>query len=518
MQIFDINHLPNLNNHLSCDVCIVGAGAAGLYLAKKLSERNISVIILEAGGYKGQMAEEVGFDTIFEEDIYRGAREGRRIGLGGSTTAWGGALVPHSVLDTQNTEDPLYGVWEYISGVVKQYADEVLSDLGAGVYDDFFRFHQTEKEFVARVLREHGFEFLSGVFLPFTRRNFSKLDHKAAIYLGAVTTGQIMFRDGREGVEVTAMKAVSKSGKSMYVSARQFVLAAGALESARIILEANNYLNLNSPVGSSSTGRFFSDHLSVAIAFVDRHEVQRTAHSFGSIFVNGLMRDFRFILKPLDTVIPRHFYHFVFDQKNPAFAVLKEALKGLQSKHLPRVQLRDVVSGTGGMLMFAWHRYLKKELYVDPSSEVRLHLDIEQFPSYTNCIKLSTKLDAYGRYSPSVQWQVRDVDIQNIDRLKKMLFERWPRNSKRFPTLASVQTENLLEKPYDVFHPVGTCRMGDDDESTVNLNLKIRGTENLFVLSTGVLPSAGTANPTFTMLCLGKKLSEYLTLRSEKRD
>ena len=65
-------------------------------------------------------------------------------------------------------------------------------------------------------------------------------------------------------------------------------------------------------------------------------------------------------------------------------------------------------------------------------------------------------------------------------------------------------------KPYDAYHPVGTCRLGVDEAATVDLDLRVRGTENLYVLSTGVFPSAGTANPTFSMLCLGDRLADKL--------
>jgi choline dehydrogenase-like flavoprotein len=44
----------------------------------------------------------------------------------------------------------------------------------------------------------------------------------------------------------------------------------------------------------------------------------------------------------------------------------------------------------------------------------------------------------------------------------------------------------------------------------VDFDLKVHGVDNLWVLSTGVLPSAGTANPTFSMLCLGNRLAEQL--------
>jgi choline dehydrogenase-like flavoprotein len=38
----------------------------------------------------------------------------------------------------------------------------------------------------------------------------------------------------------------------------------------------------------------------------------------------------------------------------------------------------------------------------------------------------------------------------------------------------------------------------------------VHGSSNLFVLSTAVFPTAGTLNPSFSMLCLGGALAESI--------
>ena len=78
--------------------------------------------------------------------------------------------------------------------------------------------------------------------------------------------------------------------------------------------------------------------------------------------------------------------------------------------------------------------------------------------------------------------------------------------------LIPMVTDGNGPKPHDAYHPVGTCRLGIDKGAVVDTDLRVQGTDNLWVLSTGVLPSAGTANPTFTMLCLGDELADRLIL------
>src|SRR5436309_865605 len=82
-----------------CHICIIGAGAAGIYLAVQLAKRGLSVILVEAGGPRCVDASQLGFEPHCPEGPYSGATKGRYFGLGGSTAQWGGLLVPHIQYD-----------------------------------------------------------------------------------------------------------------------------------------------------------------------------------------------------------------------------------------------------------------------------------------------------------------------------------------------------------------------------------------------------------------------------------
>ena len=97
--LIDLNEWTQSTTDLACDVCIIGAGAAGLYLAHRLSGTRLRVIILEAGGAICSSGPSIGIEPMFSGSEYRGATEGRAFGWGGSTSRWGGLLVPHSELD-----------------------------------------------------------------------------------------------------------------------------------------------------------------------------------------------------------------------------------------------------------------------------------------------------------------------------------------------------------------------------------------------------------------------------------
>ena len=67
-----------------------------------------------------------------------------------------------------------------------------------------------------------------------------------------------------------------------------------------------------------------------------------------------------------------------------------------------------------------------------------------------------------------------------------------------------------MARSYDAYHPVGTTRLGTDSSSVVTPNLRVVGFSNLSLISTSVLPSAGSANPTFSILCLARGFANSL--------
>ena len=56
----------------------------------------------------------------------------------------------------------------------------------------------------------------------------------------------------------------------------------------------------------------------------------------------------------------------------------------------------------------------------------------------------------------------------------------------------SIERNNIdMDNPHDVYHPVGTCKMGEGDEDVVDYNLKAYGVCNLYILSTAVFQLQG---------------------------
>jgi choline dehydrogenase-like flavoprotein len=224
------------------------------------------------------------------------------------------------------------------------------------------------------------------------------------------------------------------------------------------------------------------------------------------------MRSFRFI-ETSDTSNARHFAHFIFHIENAGFQLAKELLSGLQNRHVPAVSLSTARAGVAGLIGLAYSRFVQSRLLIPDHTPSHLQLDVEQVPDVSNRVYLGRETDGSGRPTAIVHWSVNAIDYENVQSVSRRILRNWPAEMDGIPRLVQTHADESAAKPHDAYHPVGTCRMGQDSEATVDLDLRVRGTHNLFVLSTAVFPSAGTANPTFSMLCLGDRLADRLALR-----
>lgn len=517
--IIDLNESPQPDTQATCDVCVIGAGAAGLYLASRLSRDGLRVILLEAGGAACGSGASIGIDPLFTGSPYPGALEGRAFGWGGTTSRWGGLLVPHSALDLREGPSPESVAWKQIVQVVHARSHAVLSSLGLGDSPDFFSVPDVSLGRQATVLRDGGLETVAAEFLPFRRRNLTYLasartSRHVTVYLNAAVSKWFVKPDGKAVGAVHAVEAVSQGGRRVRVSAQSFVVAAGAIESARMLLEIDRLTGERMVPRSASIGRYLSDHLSCAIANVQPEDRNGAAELLGPIFRKGRLRSFRFIAPSRAPSVPRHFAHMIFDIDHAGFRLAKDLLSSLQTGAVPAVRLSDVISGVSGLSQLAYARFLQSRLCIPPDTSAHLQLDIEQAPYSGNRVHLGEQRDRFGRPVAVVQWQIREIDYANIQMLSESLLMKWPDRSRGFPRFIPIQRDAAAPKPYGAYHPVGTCRMGTDAEATVDLDLRVKGTRNLYVLSTGLFPSAGTANPTFSMLCLGDRLAEQLASKS----
>ena len=91
----DLDSAPDGTNY-SVDVCIAGAGIAGLVLAEALIGSGLRVALLEAGGKTLEARSQQLYTVEMAGHPHSGASEGRFRTFGGSSTRWGGQLLSYT--------------------------------------------------------------------------------------------------------------------------------------------------------------------------------------------------------------------------------------------------------------------------------------------------------------------------------------------------------------------------------------------------------------------------------------
>ena len=134
-MLVDARTLPK-NTVIETDVCIVGAGAAGITLAKEFIEQPFRVCLLESGGFE------------FEEktqDLYSGENAGFPIPLnimrlryfGGSTGHWGNYCSPLDEIDFETRDWIPHSGWPFKKSQLDSYYEraQTICQLGPFAYN-----------------------------------------------------------------------------------------------------------------------------------------------------------------------------------------------------------------------------------------------------------------------------------------------------------------------------------------------------------------------------------------------
>src|ERR1700730_3422767 len=230
------------------DVCIVGSGPAGITLAREISSSGLRVALLESGGDKtvekiqnlntGAVESAHGYE---EQTLYKG----RCRQFGGTSNLWnhkvrGGAAdyiryVPLDEIDFERRDWVPESGWPFGRRDLQPFYDLAQRVSGIGKLD-FRAFEngakrsqpwQTEK--IESVVSQFG---SSEIFLHQNRRDLFR-DERVTVILQALLLRLQMDPLSRA---ITSAQAGLRDGRKFQVRAKAFVLAAGGLENARILL------------------------------------------------------------------------------------------------------------------------------------------------------------------------------------------------------------------------------------------------------------------------------------------
>ena len=527
-MINDLNETGQEIVERTTQVCIVGAGTAGIFLAHQLRDLGVRVLLLETGNKRSRLSSEMGQGCEQRGIRYRGAESGRSFGLGGTSVLWGGQMIALAPSDMAARPAVGFDAWPIQHSELLPYFDEVSNGLGMQILVSKDTEDMVRRRYRALSQLDDDFTLRLSEWLPFQSRNFAQTfsdslsqDQELEVWLHATVQAlEWVYDNGvRRFHKVVAQSA---NGQKLIVHSDYVVVCAGALESTRLMLAFDEASNGGITGMGAPLGRYFSDHLSVTVGRFRCNDCSAYNHAVGSIFSGGVMRTPRLELTgdaQTRNALTSAFAHFTFvTHGDSGFDVVRNWFRRRQGEE-QKLGLSLSMAGKGirDVAALGFWKTVHRRLWIPRDADMLLQVDIEQVPNWESRLSLTDDCDDLGRKRLAIDWRIRAEDIEVIRKVVDKVGSAWNSSSlKHVAQLELMPTASFddFTTLYDVYHPTGALRMGaDPGSSVVNQNLRLWAVDNCYISSTVVFPSAGSANPGYTHLALTARLARHLQQR-----
>ncbi len=520
---------------VSGEICIVGAGAAGISMALELEGSGLEVVLLEGGGIEPDPETQslYGGENIGLAHEPPGRSRSRY--LGGSTNCWGGWCRPLDELDFEARPWIANSGWPIRRRDLLPYYERSHSflELGEFNYDiDYWASEFAKKKAALLPLDGNEFHSVINQLSPPTRFGAvyrARLSQAANVKLFLFANTVEILTDGT-GTLVTGVRAATLNHKSLNVSAKAVVLAAGGIENPRLLLLSNKVQTAGLGNGHDLVGRYYMDHPRIqgnrlVVADAKRYrplydatiindprgrgphnrtlaahiapgpELQRQLKIANSRTylqarnLNDLSRSY-FALKAISRAL--------FGRKNfglPASMAAREIMRQLPvlAAHAPTTAM-TIAEVLLNPILVRRHFYLETVIEPVPNPESR--------------VTLSPERDRLGSNQVRINWQLTGQDRENFITVNKLVMAALSRTNIALPTSEAVDYDFYWpSKIIGCWHHMGTTRMHNDPaKGVVDADCKVHGISNLFIAGSSVFPTVGSDSPTITLVALALRL------------
>jgi choline dehydrogenase-like flavoprotein len=552
-MIINASALPS-GTRLTTQLCIVGAGPAGISLALQFIQSGIDVVLVAGGKDQHDDATQALYaGEVADADLHSPLTEYRHRQLGGSSATWGGRCMPFDPIDFE-TRDWIDGAkWPVDFGSVAPFypAANALAEAGDFDYD--------AKTAVVGGMRPISENFAPASFdmdrierfscpTNFGARYRSRLARAANIrvLLDAHCVG---ISPTPTGESVRALQLRTLDGRAFEVEAAQHVIATGGIEAARLLLASREAHPNGLGNAHDLVGRTYMCHIAGTYGDLAFPEGQKVWHGYDRAW-DGVYCRRRMAIRPevqrqrgIGNVVMRLHHPRLPDPAHgrgilSAIYLAKPFISYEYSKRLHGAEgmdmagifrhgfniLREPFATAGFLVNWARTRTLAARkfpsLIVAPRNN-RFSLDIhaEQMPNPQSRITLSDTLDVFGKPQARVDWRCLPADIETVRVALETLREDLRASGGASLTFDSdgIEAAMLRDGAYGGHH-IGTARMGaSPEEGVVDRDCRVFGTDNLFVAGSAVFPTSSQANPTLTIVAFSLRLAAHLKVRLVQR-
>ena len=509
---------------LEADLCIVGAGAAGLSLATQFVGSRWRVLVLESGRREPD-GETQALNALECVGLrHDGWREGRIRALGGTTRSWGGQLVPMRSSEWEARSWVPGSGWPFPLEELQPYYRRIeqLLQIEGAPYDESVgpRLGLSLPAFDRRQFRMRFSQWAS-----LGRRNFAvlwrrELERSANISVVLDATAVAVCCDP-SGSRCEHIRIRSRSGQEARVRASLFVIACGGIETPRLLLGSPSPAGRGVANRSGLVGRFFQDHLSFLAGELQPLSRRTVQDAFDPRYVGSTM--FSLKIEPTDAAMREQAWlncmaHVAFEIPDAlGWLELRKLLRSAQAGRLALPSLDEGLAMMRGSLELSRlviTRYLARRRRSPDRGRVLLRVDSEQVPNGASRITLDDTVDALGMRRARLDWRTCELERRTLLGFARSVageLERLGLARVRLAAEPDFAVRDVLGSVRDIFHHMGTARMSTAARDGVtNAELRCHDVDNLFIAGPAVFPAGGIANPTFTALALSLRLADLL--------
>ena len=466
-----IHDLENLKKSLDqrYDVCIAGAGAAGITISKKLSDLGLKVILCEAGSkelteisQKNYIGKVIG-DDYFNLDVARLRY------LGGTTNHWNGMCRPFEKVDFERDYLGSEFVWPINFKEISKYQNDACKILE--INNDF----NVDNDYNEKV-KHIKFQFSPPV--RFKEKYINEISSSQNLTL--VLNANLIDIQGSNNFITEAVFENYKK-QVFNVKAKKFIFAMGGLENSRYLLwfakkYESKFFNSNCPIG-----KYWMEHphFTLGSALVDNRIVQKTYFSINEV----LQKKFKLL--------------------NCGFRISKISHKETKNK------IKEILC-IAPKLGIEFASLFDKNLICG----ARFFAAWEQEPNVNNAVKLSRNLSKFGIPQIELNWKKTAFDRKTIKQSLK-LFNDWllEENLGRIQLLNWLTNDEKYPEWDELagYHHMGGTRMSSSFKfGVVDGDCKVHGSKNLYVAGSSIFTTGGHNNPTLPIIQFSLRLADHL--------
>jgi choline dehydrogenase-like flavoprotein len=502
---------------IACDLCIAGAGAAGITIALEFVGRGERVVLLESGGLEFEEASQalsqggnLGL-PYFELELAR-----VRI-FGGATSHWGGMCTRLDPIDFAKRDWVPHSGWPITPADLDPYYARAhpLLELGEYSYEpaeiappgtEFLPFRRDR-------IRPKMWRY-STPAINFGEAYRSRLAEAENVDV-LLHANLVEIETGDDANHVTAFRIASLNGKSTRIRAKSYVLALGGIENPRLLLNSDRVIQGGLGNQNDLVGRFFMEHIGLVAdsaldlrgdgwqrAYRDLFDGDRQVRC--GLTASIEMQEQRNILNSMLMFGQRYTVRTKSDGYRSLATLRRQLTRGEFPDDLGH-HLYNMTADVEGLVRGIYEK-------VDPT--VYIGVEAEQSPNPNSRVVLGTERDALGLRRANLDWQLCSLDKRSIRALLELTGQELGRMG-----LGRLRIEEWITQDDNVWsddvhgnwHHMGTTRMASDpSQGVVDANCQVFGTPNLHIAGSSVFATGGCANPTLSLTALALRLADRL--------